>query len=227
MTWELRIILGEYYVEAIFWLLNLNQLKNLHIVFCHFLRENERTDVYHIDVRVFHRKYSGYLWVLFLLELFYRKSSNLTYRVRVDMNFKPALLFDLRPAPLEFILHVTPDINRLTWQLIYFVFSGLFKKIKSILALYNGGFAHQKFELVVSSVCFMSPPRRLQLDRGQNWSVRPGELLFRVHNSIINCIDIAHAHEKLILRVVFQFLFDKLNHFVRVQNAHLNWILCQ
>jgi hypothetical protein len=26
---------------------------------------------------------------------------------------------------------------------------------------------------------------------------------------------------------VFQFLFDKLNHFVRVQNAHLNWILCQ
>ena len=63
------------------------------------------------------------------------------------MDFNSLLLFDIGPAALKFLLHVSPDRARLVIQLMYLDFSRLFELIQTEFSLNDGGFDHEEFEL--------------------------------------------------------------------------------
>ena len=63
------------------------------------------------------------------------------------MYLHPSLLLNIGPAPLEFFLHVTPDLSRLVIELVYLDLGRLLKLIESEFPLNDRGFDHQEFQL--------------------------------------------------------------------------------
>ena len=63
------------------------------------------------------------------------------------MYFHPSLLLDVGPTPLEFFLHVTPDLTRLVIELVHLDLGRLLQLIESEFPLNNRGFDHQEFQL--------------------------------------------------------------------------------
>ena len=63
------------------------------------------------------------------------------------MNFNALLSLNFWPAPFELVLHISPDLSRLSVELMHFDFGGLLELIKSEFALDDGCLKHKELEL--------------------------------------------------------------------------------
>ena len=54
-----------------------------------------------------------------MLQLLNRHALELRHTVGVDVDFDTLLLLNVRPAPLEFLLHVAPHSTRLVVELVH------------------------------------------------------------------------------------------------------------
>ena len=63
------------------------------------------------------------------------------------MDFNALLSFDLWPAPFELVLHIAPDLSRLSVELMHLDFGGLFELIESEFALDDSRLEHKELQL--------------------------------------------------------------------------------
>ena len=115
---ELGVVFRNDQVEAFAGIFNFDEFQYLHVVFIHFRRHRERTDVDNVDVWIFAREDSHDLRVLLLLQLCDRHPLEVADGVGVDVDLNALHLFDFRPAALELCLHLSPHIQCLVVDLI-------------------------------------------------------------------------------------------------------------
>ena len=63
------------------------------------------------------------------------------------MDLHALLSLDLGPAPLEFVLHIPPDLPRLPIELVHLDFGGLLELVKSEFTLNDCCLKHKELEL--------------------------------------------------------------------------------
>jgi len=80
------------------------------------------------------------------------------------MDFNTLVALDIRPAPLEFFLHLAPNLPRLLIKLADFVFCLLFEHVEAIFALNHCRFFHQELKLCEGRMSFVAAPSCLNLD---------------------------------------------------------------
>lgn len=98
-------------------------LENFHVIpediLCHLVG----TNVDDVDVWILTRgKDAAYLGIFFLKKLLHTHPLNLVDRERVDMDFDPFALFDLRPFLFELFHHLLPDEHILSVLFLYHFF---------------------------------------------------------------------------------------------------------
>jgi len=98
-------------------ILNFHQLKNLQIVVVNFLGQRERTNVNDIDVWVFNIEQPCNLGIFSLLVLFQCHPLVLRDRKGVDVDLNPSARFDRWPLLLEFLLHLSPNLELVLSQI--------------------------------------------------------------------------------------------------------------
>ena len=171
MVLELVIVFWNNKMESTLWILNLYKLKDLHVVLVDFTGKSIRTDVDHINVWVFNRENPDNLCIFLLLKLLSAHSLKFTNWVRVDVDLCSLLLLDLRPASLEFFLHVTPYLTRLLIQLVYLLLGWFLELVKSVLSLNYSCLEHEELQVSKSWKCLMSSPASLNPDSCQHRSI--------------------------------------------------------
>ena len=186
MLVEANIILRDNQVEPLVRLFDLDELEDLHVVFEHFTCESVWADVDYIHVGVLYREDSRDLRILLLFELLHGHSLHFCHRERVDMDLDSLLILDIRPAALEFFLHVAPDLTGLVVELMHLNLRGFLELVESEFALDDRSFDHEELELREGRVCLMAPPGLLDLNRGKDWPVRSLVLVSRIFDSLVD-----------------------------------------
>ena len=96
------------------------------------------------------------------------------------MDFYPWLLFDGFPSKFEFLLHLTPDLDRVNLKLSKLLLSLIFELPESVSPLNNSCLLHQEFELLEVRISFVESPSFLDHDCCHPWASRSFEHLFGV-----------------------------------------------
>ena len=109
------------------------------------------------------------------------------------MDFYTLLLFDVWPAALEFLLHITPNLSRLVIQLMHLDFSGLLQLIETELSLDNCRLLHEMLQLGKCRECLVTPPASLNFNDGQNRSIWSLELVPWILDRFVDLHSVGHA----------------------------------
>ena len=102
------------------------------------------------------------------------------------MDLDSLLILDIRPAALEFFLHIAPDLTGLVVELVHLDLCGFLELVESEFALDDRRFDHEELELGEGRVCLVAPPGLLDLDCGKDWSVRSLVLVSRIFDSLVD-----------------------------------------
>ena len=81
------------------------------------------------------------------------------------MNLNSFLLLNICPSLFELFLHFSPNVQRLSLELSYLVFSRSLELIETELSLNDCGLLHQEFQLRVGTVSLETSPVLLNVDR--------------------------------------------------------------
>lgn len=115
------------------------------------------------------------------------------------MDFDALVLLDITPTLLELVLHLSPNSQGLFVEFLDFGPGGLLQLVETEFALDDGRLLHQKFQLTVGTVGFVTTPILLNVNGSQHWSIRSLEFLLGILDGFPDLLSVSYTRKQVII----------------------------